>query len=251
MVRVASPSAPRRRKAPAVVLVGVCALVAGCTRTTDLAANVQLDASTTTLRIPVYRVPRTTTTVEAPTTVPDASDSSTTTAPAAPATPAAPGPETGGLGGLAALVGAVQRATAPVPGTRPAPARPPATPTTTTPPGPTTSTTVIPTPPQAIVIAATNAQAHPGETQRIDISIDGHRVGTVACGGRDYQLTPAGWIYAGFATGSDCPVDATGPTLRRTLPASIAPGQYAFCTEIDPDSPTTVCTAYTVIPYPT
>jgi len=232
-----------------MIALGACALIGGCTRSTDLAANVQLDASTTTLRIPVYRVPRTTTSLETPTTVVDDPVTATTT-PAVAADPAAPPPASGGLNGLAALVGAVQRATTPAPGAKPVTTRPVA-PTPTTPPTPTTSTTVIPPAPQAIVIAATNVEAHPGETQWIDISIDGHRVGTVACTGRDYQQTPAGWINAGFATAIDCPTDGSGPRLRRTLPASAAPGQYAFCTEIDPDSPTTVCTPYKVTPYPT
>ncbi len=252
MVRDARPHAPRHRRAVIVTTVLLCAFASACTRTTDLAASVRLDASTTTIRIPVKRVPRPTTTIETSTTT--VATTETTVAAEAPPAPAPlPDGGTGGLPGLAALVGAVQNATSKgaITPTSPRPGPSPATPPSTAVPPPTTSTTLIPNPPQAIVITATNAQIHPGETQWIDISVDGHRVGTVACGGRDYQATPAGWVNAGFATAADCPVDAAGPRLRRTLPATIAPGQYAFCTEVDPSSNTTVCTPYVVIPYPT
>lgn len=251
MQRAASPSAPPRRAVALALCLGILTTLGACTRTTDMRAHVKLDASTTTLRIPVNRIPRhgSTTTVTPNKTDPD---TTTTTQPqsASPATPATDDRGAGGIPGLAALLSSVQRANekgAVTTTTRPVTA-PTAPPTTA---APSTTTTVLPNSPDTVIVTATNAKAHPGETQYIDVFIDSARIALPGCSGRDYQLTGSGWVGAGFVTAIDCPDENLGPRVRRTLPANVAAGQYAFCTEIALGTTTTVCAPYLVVPYPT
>jgi len=231
--------------------LGITTILGACTRTTDMAAHVKLDASTTTLRIPVNRIPRhgSTTTV-----APDKTDSDTTTTTqpqnASPAAPATEDRGAGGIPGLAALLSSVQRANekgAVTTTTRPAPR--PTTPSTTA--APTTTTTMLPNSPDTVIVTATNAKAYPGETQFIDVFVNSERIPLAACSGRDYQLTDSGWVTAGYVTTIDCPDESLGPRVRRTLPANVAPGQYAFCTEVNISAATTVCAPYLIVAYPT
>lgn len=251
MLWATSPRAPRRL-VPLIALGVVAPLVLGaCTRTRDLAAHVKLDASTTTLRIPVNRLPRRATTT---TVAEDPADSTTTTttvevAEAAPAAIAATDTDVGGLSGLAALVSSVQRAAAK--GAATTTTRPIATPPTSVAPTPATTTTVLPTPADTVIVTAMNAKVHPGETQFIDVFVEGNRVALQTCSGRDYRFSADGWVAAGFTTIADCPTSDAGPRLVRTVPSNITPGPYAFCTEIATEAHSTVCAPYIVVAYPT
>jgi hypothetical protein len=227
------------RTTAAVALVA-CAALVGCTRTSDLSANVE--ATTTTARVPVRQVPRPTTSTTSPTTTAPADRSATTTSrPAADGSAARRATATT-QPPLAALVAALQAAGA-IRGAA----------TTLPAPPPTTSTTMIPANPAGVVVTARNAVVHQGESQTITVAAAGDDTAPplVACDGHDYRPSGTGFVSAGFTSATTCTGGAT-PTLVRTLPANVPTGQYVFCTEVaSAAGPTSVCTAYVVVAYPT
>jgi hypothetical protein len=69
-----------------------------------------------------------------------------------------------------------------------------------------------------------------------------------SCTGVDYLLTSTGYVAAAFQTLLDC---NTVGAITRTLPGDALPGIYDLCVTISGQPPSTVCTPYYVINYPT